>query len=146
MINHTDGSGWTNTVSQSGCTLEWIVDHRATTLFGTSTPDCNNATLPQFLPVVFWFFTYTPTAKSSATMCSPTIALVDAEVTVDIASRNVTNVHELRPFNAATSQFGSLSGNLTGAPLEGHAYNGINFTLSSPDAFIIGELVSPLII
>jgi len=110
--------------------------HEATTLFGTSTPDCSNATAPQFLPVVFWFFTYNPSAKASATMCSPTIALVDAQVTVDIASQNVTHVHELGPFNAATSKFGSLSANLTGPPLNGHAYNGINFTLASPDAFI----------
>ena len=146
MTNHTDGSGWTNTVSQNGCTLEWSVDHKALTLFGASTPDCANGTLPQFLPVVFWFFTYEPAAESSATMCSPTITLVDAEVTVDIASQNVTGVHELGPFNATTSKFGSLSGNLTGAPLNGHAYNGINFTLADPDAFVIGESVSPRII
>ncbi|KAJ7086657.1 hypothetical protein C8R44DRAFT_650649 [Mycena epipterygia] len=140
MVNHTDGSGWTNSLSHQGCTLSWDVDHLAETLFGTSTPDCGDSTPPQFQPVVFWFFTYVPTAKSSATICYPNITLWDAAVTLDLGSGNLTSVHELRPFNANTSPFGSLSGNVTGAPLNGRAYNGINFTLQAPDKFVIARM------
>jgi len=139
-----DGStGWNNSISQNGCTLQWSVDHSTDNLFGTSTTDCGNATTPpQFQPVVFWFFTYTPTAMASATFCTPAISLWDAEVTLDIASGNVTNVNVLGPFNATTSPFASLSGNLTGAPLDGRAYNGINFTLVAPnnDKFVIARM------
>ncbi|KAJ7507525.1 hypothetical protein B0H11DRAFT_2153199 [Mycena galericulata] len=138
-----DGTiGWNNSLSQNGCTLQWSVDHSTDNLFGTSTPDCGNTTPPQFQPVVFWFFTYTPTATASATFCNPAISLWDAEVTLDLASGNVTNVHQLRPFNASTSPFGSLSGNVTGAPLEGRAYNGINFTLVAPnnDKFVVARM------
>ncbi|KAJ6510035.1 hypothetical protein C8R47DRAFT_1208087 [Mycena vitilis] len=141
MTNHTDGSGWTNTMSQNGCNLQWIVDHGAPNLFGSNTPDCANTTPPQFQPVVFWFFTYDPTPKSSATFCSPAITLWDAEVTYDLGSGNVTSVLELRPFDASTSDFGSLSGNITGAPLNGRAYNGINFTLTNDnDKFIAARM------
>lgn len=139
MVNHTDGSGWTNSLSHEGCTLSWDVDHLAETLFGTSTPDCGDSTPPQFLPVVFWFFTYVPSVKSSAAICYPAISLWDAEVTYDLGSGNLTSVHELQPFNANTSPFGQLSGNVTGAPLNGRAYNGINFTLTNPDKFVIGQ-------
>jgi len=65
---------------------------------------------------------------------------LDVTVTLDLGSGNVTFVDELGPFNAATSKFGSLSGNLTGAPLNGRAYNGINFTLSAPDKFVIARM------
>ncbi|KAJ6599302.1 hypothetical protein DFH09DRAFT_1130691 [Mycena vulgaris] len=141
MVNHTDGSGWTNSLSHNGCTLQWIVDHGAPTLFGSSTPDCGDPTTrPEFLPVVFWFFTYLPSVESSATICYPQITIWDAAVTLDLGSGNLTSVHELRPFNASTSKFGSLSGNLTGAPLNGRAYNGINFTLTTQDKFVIARM------
>jgi hypothetical protein len=140
MVKHTDGSGWTNSLSYNGCALQWDVDRNASSLFGTSTPDCSDPTIPpQFLPVVFWFFTYIPSANASATICYPAISLWDATVTLDLGSGNLTSVHQLQPFNATTSKFGSLSANVTGAPLNGRAYNGINFTLASPDKFVIGE-------
>ncbi|KAJ7638599.1 hypothetical protein FB45DRAFT_827076 [Roridomyces roridus] len=139
-----DGTtGWNNTVTQNGCTLLFSVDHSTNNLFGTSTTDCGNSSTPaQFQPVVFWFFTYSPQAMASATLCTPTISLWDAEVTLDIASGNVTNVKQLGPFNAETSPFGSLSGNVTGAPLNGRAYNGINFTLVAPDndKFVVARM------
>ncbi|KAJ7368063.1 hypothetical protein DFH08DRAFT_761565 [Mycena albidolilacea] len=134
MTNHTDGSGWTNSLSQNGCSFSWEVDHTAQTLFGTS-PCGNSSTPPQFQPIVFWFFTYVPTAQSSATICNPAISLWDAAVTLDLASGNVTNVHQLQPFDASSSNFSSISGNLTGEPLNGRAYNGIDFTLINPDRF-----------
>lgn len=142
MTNHTDGSGWTNSLSHNGCTLQWTVDHLAQNLFGTSTPQCADTTVPpQFQPVVFWFFTYVPSAKSSATFCAPSITLWDANVQLDLGSGNITMVHELRPFDPVTSNFGSLAGNVTGAPLNGRAYNGINFTLANPnDKFIVARM------
>ncbi|KAJ7781489.1 hypothetical protein B0H16DRAFT_1498593 [Mycena metata] len=141
MTIHPDGTGWNNSLSVNGCSLQWEVGKDANSLFGASTPDCGDPTTPpQFLPVVFWFFTYLPTAQASATICSPTITLLDATVTLDLASGNLTSVHELGPFNAATSPFGSLSANLTGAPLNGRAYNGINFTLTNPDEFVIARM------
>ncbi|KAJ7117388.1 hypothetical protein C8R43DRAFT_1137680 [Mycena crocata] len=140
MTNHTDGSGWTNSMSLNGCSLVWIVDHGAPNLFGSSTADCVDATAPEFSPVVFWFFTYVPSAKSSATICYPAISLWDAQVTMDLGSGNVTFVHQLNPFDASKSPFGSLSGNLTGAPLNGRAYNGINFTLTTQDKFIVARM------
>ncbi|KAF7352991.1 Non-specific serine/threonine protein kinase [Mycena venus] len=136
-----DGSGWNNSLSfNNTCFLQWSVDRNATNLFGTNTLDCGDSTPPQFQPVVFWFFTYQPSAKASATVCTPRITLWDTAVTLDLGSGNVTNVHELRPFDASTSKFGSLSGNLTGAPLFGRAYNGVNFTLTNPDKFVIARM------
>ncbi|KAF7352992.1 Non-specific serine/threonine protein kinase [Mycena venus] len=136
-----DGSGWNNSLSfNNTCFLQWSVDRNTTNLFGTNTLDCGDSTPPQFQPVVFWFFTYQPSAKASATVCTPRITLWDTAVTLDLGSGNVTNVRELRPFNASTSKFGSLSGNLTGAPLFGQAYNGVNFTLNNPDKFVIARM------
>ncbi|KAJ6629223.1 hypothetical protein B0H10DRAFT_1988625 [Mycena sp. CBHHK59/15] len=138
MVNHTDGSGWNNSISHNGCFLNFEVDHSATTLFGSDTPNCGDTTPPQFLPVVFWFFTYVPSAKSSATICYPAISLWDVHVSLDLASGNLTQVTELAPFSSA-SNFSSLSGNVTGAPLNGRAYNGIAFSLDNPDKFVIAR-------
>jgi len=141
MTIRPDGSGWNNSLSHNGCSLEWVVDHSASNLFGSSTPDCGDPNDPsQFLPVVFWFFTYVPSAKASATICYPAITLWDANVQMDLGSGNITSVHELRPFNAQTSNFSSLSGNLTGEPLLGRAYNGLNLTLSNPDKFVLARI------
>ncbi|KAJ7774308.1 hypothetical protein DFH07DRAFT_912857 [Mycena maculata] len=144
QVTLSDGTiGWNNSISSNGCDLEWSVDHTAENLFGTSTVDCGDpSTPPQFQPVVFWFFTYVPSAASSATLCNASILLWDAEVTLDLASGNLTNVDVLKPFNAETSPFASLSGNLTGAPLKGRAYNGINFTLTPPnnDKFVVARM------
>ncbi|KAF7355111.1 Non-specific serine/threonine protein kinase [Mycena sanguinolenta] len=138
MTVHPDGSGWNNSLSQNGCTLLWEVDRSAESLFGTSTCG-DSSTPPQFQPVVFWFFTYQPTAQSSATICTPSISLLDATVTLDLASGNITNVKELQPFSSS-SNYSSLAGNVTGAPLNGRAYNGINFTLENPDSFILARM------
>ncbi|CAK5276022.1 unnamed protein product [Mycena citricolor] len=138
MTNNQNGT-WTNTLQHNGCSLAWTVDHRAITLFGTSTPDCGDPTPPQFQPVIFWFFTYDPSPMSSATFCTPAITLWNAQVTVDLGSGNVTSVVEMSPFTNS-SPFGSLAGNLTGAPLNGRAYNGINFTLANPDGFVLDRL------
>ncbi|KAF5346377.1 hypothetical protein D9756_011395 [Leucocoprinus leucothites] len=129
-------TGWDNSVSSGNCSITWSVDQNARTLFGTNTTVCNPEVPQQFLPVVFWFFTYETTPpQSSATLCSPTIELWDVEATADVSTGNLTNIRELRPFSSA-SNFSSLAANVTGAPLEGRAYNGIQFNLTDPDEFV----------
>jgi len=90
---------------------------------------------------VFWFFTYDTTPpQGSATYCAPAISLWEVAVTVDIATGNLTSVKEISPLNtSSTSPFTSLSGNVTGAPLNGRAYNGIQFNLTGADQFVIAR-------
>ncbi|KAG6893115.1 hypothetical protein C0992_011236, partial [Termitomyces sp. T32_za158] len=79
---------------------------------------------------------YVPIAKASATFCFPAISLWDVNVNVDLATGNLTKVVELRPFSSS-SNFSSLSANVTGAPLFGRAYNGVHFDLPNPDPFVL---------
>ncbi|KAK0211432.1 hypothetical protein IW262DRAFT_1467913 [Armillaria fumosa] len=138
MVQNTDGSGWNNSVSSNGCTISFAVDRNASVLFGTDIPVCDSGVPPQFSPVLFWFFTYEPSAAASATLCFPTITLWDVNVNLDLASGNITRVTESRPFTAS-SNFSSLSANVTGPPLNGRAYNGIEFNLTNPDRFVIAR-------
>jgi len=134
--------GWTNmAVANDGCYLSWEVNHTTSNLFGTSVPTCPNSlsTPPQFGPAVLWFFTYQPVAAASATICYPNITLWDVTVNIDLASGNLTKVIPLRPFSTGSSNFSSLSANVTGAPLYGRAYNGIMFNLTNPDQFVLGR-------
>lgn len=99
---------------------------------GTDTPNCGTNTPASLGPVVFWFFTYDPVAAASATFCFPSISLWDVAVTVDIASGNLSQVTQLAPFNQPN--------NITGAPLNGGVYNGINFDfLVNPDRFVLAR-------
>ena len=106
--------------------------------------------------MIFWFFTYVylaavllspidhnafrynPSPKSSATFCFPSFSLWEVNVNVDLASGNLTKVTELRPFSAS-SNFSSLSANVTGPPLNGRAYNGVRFNLTNPNQFILAR-------
>lgn len=81
---------------------------------------------------------YEPSVQSSATLCYPSFTLWDVNVNIDLASKNLTQVRELRPFTTA-SDFSSLSANVTGAPLNGRAYNGIKFNLTDPDPFVLAR-------
>lgn len=54
---------------------------------------------------------------------------------VDIATGNVTDITPLQPFTSA-SNFSSLAANITGDPLDGRLYNGIQFDLENPDVFV----------
>lgn len=54
---------------------------------------------------------------------------------VDIATGNVTDIKQLRPFSTS-SNFSSLAGSITGDPLNNRLYNGIQFTLDNPDEFV----------
>jgi hypothetical protein len=76
---------------------------------------------------------------ASATFCYPSLTLWDVNVNVDLASGNVTKVTELRPFSSS-SNFSSLSANVTGPPLNSRAYNGIKFNLTNPDEFVRARL------
>jgi hypothetical protein len=55
----------------------------------------------------------------------------------------VQDVHQLRGFDASKgSNYSDASGNITGAPLEGRAYNGASFVLDenvTTDPFVIGR-------
>lgn len=81
---------------------------------------------------------YQPTAKASATLCFPSFTLWDVTAQVDLASGNITQVTELQPFTSS-SNFSTFSANVTGAPLNGRAYNGIEFNLTDPDPFVIAR-------
>lgn len=59
-------------------------------------------------------------------------------VGVDIHTGNITTISELEQFTTS-SNFSSASGNVTGAPLDGRAYNGIAFNLTNPDQFVIAR-------
>ncbi|KAG6876440.1 hypothetical protein C0993_003142 [Termitomyces sp. T159_Od127] len=130
MAKHDDGSGWNNSAKFNDCTISWSVDKSAVNLFGVNTTDCSQSNLAWFKPVVFWFFTYEPIANASATFCFPNISLWDVNVNVDLATGNLTKVLELRPFSSS-SNFSSLSGNVTGDPLFGRAYNGVQFNVTN---------------
>jgi hypothetical protein len=91
--------------------------------------------------VVDWLESYQPSIKSSATFCWPTISLWDVSASIDLASQNVTNVVQLEPFTTS-SNFSSLSGNITGPPLNGKAFNGIEFNLTNPDRFTLNRAAS----
>lgn len=75
---------------------------------------------------------------ASATLCFPSFTLWDVSVKYDLASGNITQVRELQTFSSS-SNFSSLAANVTGAPLNGRAYNGIQFNLTDPDPFVLAR-------
>jgi hypothetical protein len=136
------GSGWQNNATFNGCTFSYTVNQSTPHLFGSNVfDDCVPGDPVWFQPIVLWFFTYDTTPpQGSATYCAPAISLWEVAVTVDIATSNLTSVKEISPLNASsTSPFASLSGNVTGAPLNGRAYNGIQFNLTGADQFVIAR-------
>ncbi|KAF9460651.1 hypothetical protein BDZ94DRAFT_888808 [Collybia nuda] len=137
-VQRTDVPGWINTASLDGCSSTWLVDKSVPTLFGTNTPTCNPEQLPEYGPVIFWFFDYEPEIMASATFCYPSITLWDVNVSIDLASGNVTDVKEIRPFTSQ-SNFSSYAGNITGTPLNGRAYNGIYLNFTQDNEFISGR-------
>jgi hypothetical protein len=134
--------GWINTATQGSCSITWTVDNSTTNLFGATVPNCTSPdydTMPsQFQPVVFWFFTYEPNIDASATFCFPSISLWDVTVNVDLATGNLTQVTVIQPFDS-NSNFSSASGNVTGAPLNGRAYNGVNFPFAQNNSFVLAR-------
>ncbi|PPQ90530.1 hypothetical protein CVT25_015820 [Psilocybe cyanescens] len=139
QMTQTDPGRWTNTASLNDCSITFSVVNTTDTLFGTDTPSCTSSSTPdQFSQVAFWFFSYVPFAQASVTFCFPTIELREVNVGVDVGTGNVTQLSDIRQFSSS-SNFSSLSANVTGAPLNGRAYNGIKFQLSTPDQFILAR-------
>lgn len=138
MTNVSPGR-WSNFVSYNDCSITWIVTNNSTVLFGADMPACANNPPIQFSPIIFWIFIYQPTVQASATLCFPTFSLWEVNVNVDLATKNLTKVTELRPFSQDHSPFASLSNNLTGPPLNGHAYNGVRFNLTAPDQYVLAR-------
>lgn len=115
---------------------------------GQNTTGCASllAIPEQFRPVLFWYFSYdTAPPTAAVSLCTASITLVDAAVTVDLASRNLTSVTPLGPLgsvlsgnnnnNGDTGNTAQFAGNLTGPPVNGRAYNGLFFNLTDPDVF-----------
>ncbi|KAF9460650.1 hypothetical protein BDZ94DRAFT_1311303 [Collybia nuda] len=96
-----------------------------------------HATLSSFLNSVQLYFGFS-IIMASATFCYPSIALWDVNVSIDLASGNVTDVKEIRPFTSQ-SNFLSYSRNLTGAPLNGPALNGTYLNFTQDNEFINGR-------
>lgn len=63
-------------------------------------------------------------------MCQPSISLWDVNLEMELSTKNIVSVTKIRPFVQGTSNYSSFAGNITGAPLNGQAYNGIRFNLS----------------
>jgi hypothetical protein len=131
--------GWQNNATFNGCTFSYTVEQGTKHLFGSNVfRNCTPGQPVWFQPIVLWFFTYDATPpQGSATYCAPAISLWEVAVTVDIATGNLTSVQEINQLNAnSTSPLASVSGNITGAPLNGRAYNGIQFDLTGADQFV----------
>jgi hypothetical protein len=87
---------------------------------------------PTFSSVFFYFFLYdnqtSMPSMASVFVCTPTIKLLNVEVSIDLASSNLTNVRPLSNLTAGQGPFTQYAGNITGDPLYGRAYNGFNWT------------------
>lgn len=134
-----DNGTWDNSATFSGCQFFWQVNKTSVHLFGAETmTNCTafNTSNSTFAPAIFWFFTYAPTAMASVTMCAPQITLLNVEATVDLASTNLTHVESLGNLTVGQGNFTQYAGNITGAPLYGQAYNGLNWTDLVSDPFV----------
>ncbi|KAI0790335.1 hypothetical protein C8Q75DRAFT_110838 [Abortiporus biennis] len=144
-----DGTGWQNSASFNGCQFSWSVNKTSVNLFGVA-PVSDSSQCPQitnipqqFRPIQFWFFTYQPTPMASVSMCTPSIQLWEVEATVDLASRNVTQVKQKNQLTQATTTGegdAEFLGNITGDPLNGRAYNGLFFDLATTDPFVLDRM------
>jgi hypothetical protein len=138
MRQLSDGS-WNNSAIFSGCQFFWQVNKTSAHLFGAqTTSNCTaiDTSDSSIAPVIFWFFTYEPSVLASVTMCAPQITLLNVEASVDIASTNLTHIEPLGNLTVGQGQFTQYAGNITGAPLYGQAYNGLNWTNLVSDPFV----------
>jgi hypothetical protein len=139
MTTEPDGSAVNNTATFSGCQVFWRVDKRSVNLFGAETmSNCTalNTSDVTFAPAIFWFFTWSPNAMASVTMCAPTITLLNVEASIDLVSSNLTDVRPLSNLTVGQDPLTQHAGNMTGAPLYGRAYNGLNWTSLGTDPFV----------
>jgi hypothetical protein len=119
------------------CGFGWQVNRSSVHYFGIWTIDSqcgepdNIAKPVPVSPLIFVFFTddySTGRVLASVTMCNQTITLLNVEVSVDLATSNLTNVRPLSNLTVGQGPFTQYAGNITGAPLYGGAYNGVNWT------------------
>jgi hypothetical protein len=165
-MNHLPDGNWLNSATYQDCNFTWFIDHRAKDLFGqvalglgneTTTTSVTNATGPgcaaiaampqEQQPLAMWFFTYESTpANSSIAFCNPSIEFWRVKATVDLTTRNLTKVDPIAPLQSGDPGF-ELSGSMTGAPLNGKAYNGaaFNTSLSSADPFVVARAGSTVL-
>ncbi|KAI0689567.1 hypothetical protein BC835DRAFT_1418450 [Cytidiella melzeri] len=142
-LNQLGNGSWNNTASFNGCSFSWSVNKTAVNLFGVNpvpdTSECASLTaIPEeYRPVIFWFFTYQPSAMASISMCSPSLTFLDVTASIDIASSNVTSLDILGPIGSHVTTLQEFSGNVTGDPLDGRAYNGMFFAIDNLDAFAV---------
>jgi hypothetical protein len=122
----------------NGCEFKWSANKSSVTLFsvwtlgsGCGEPDGVTYGLT-FSSVLFYFFLYDDQmsipSTASVFVCTPTIKLLNVEVSVDLASFNLTDVRPLSNLTVGQGQFTQYAGNITGAPLYGRPYNGFNFS------------------
>ncbi|THH17320.1 hypothetical protein EW146_g3465 [Bondarzewia mesenterica] len=140
MVQHLDESGWNNSAIFDGCTYSWSVSKTTKYLFGSQViSSC--AAFPQdedLRPAMVWIFSYEPFPRASVTMCTPTIALWNVAVSVDLSSQNLTEVTPLNRLAYSGENFTPLVANLTDQ-LGGHAYNGLAWPQSQlvSDPFVL---------
>ncbi|KAF9254630.1 hypothetical protein L218DRAFT_459793 [Marasmius fiardii PR-910] len=155
---------WTNVIQDqaTGCGLTFNVNRTGPNLFGTNVAICSNQGQVQTNPVIFWFFTYQPQARASATICQPTIQLFDVTTTLrldgpststspldgeTLGGGDVVSVVQKGTFDLTKSPFAGSAGNLSALinPSTGTipAFNGLDWdaSLSSNDSSIRNRLL-----
>jgi hypothetical protein len=149
---------WHNSAVYKGCNFTWSVNKVAKDLFGLDVLGNTNAsssvsfgdgcaqfrdTPVEHQPIALWFFTYRtqPNPSSSIAFCEPSIDLWRVRAEVDLTARNLTNVDIIGSLSSS-DMGGGLSGNITGTPLNGQAYNGAAFDpnqLAQADPFVLSR-------
>jgi hypothetical protein len=125
VLNKDNASNFTITAKDTdGCTsVASFNPDSSDQQYGTSVTDAGTCGLDpstdiSFLPVMFWFFHVAAngTQQARAIICRPQIQLFEVEARIDLGNNAVIMLSELKNFTA--------SNNITGSPLNGHAYNG----------------------
>jgi len=133
-----DGVVHTNTTF-SGCQVSWHADNRSVNFFSAETiSNCtafNTSDVP-FAPAIFWFYAWSPNSMTSVTLCAPKITLLNVEASIDLGSSNLTDVRVLSNLTVGQDPLTQYAGNVTGAPLYGRAYNGLNWTSFGTDPLV----------
>ncbi|KAI0292909.1 hypothetical protein BC826DRAFT_1017480 [Russula brevipes] len=123
----------------SGCQVFWHADNRSVNFFAAETiSNCtafNTSDVP-FAPAIFWFYAWSPNPMTSVTLCVPKITLLNVEASIDLGSSNLTDVRVLSNLTVGQDPLTQYAGNITGAPIYGRAYNGLNWTSLGTDPLV----------
>ncbi|KAG7092022.1 hypothetical protein E1B28_008404 [Marasmius oreades] len=148
MAQQGGPGNWINTIQDSAtnCGLTFNVSKTGPTLFGASVAICSNTSTSNLNdPVIFWFFTYVPQPRASATICTPTVKMFEVTATLRLdegLDGNVIKVVQGKPFDQTKSPFAGSAGNLSALVDSStgsiKAFNGIvwNSTLTTNDSSI----------